>query len=165
VGSSQNMPIGQVQAEGKVRLKSDQSILNAAIGAAANVVSGDLILEAAQGMIGSEADPFYTDLLVNATVTARADADVWLFERNGDMNIESVYSQTGIAHLEAEGSILDPFNTDFTKVKADRIELVAGGSIGASGTPDNPNPNYLEIDVIGSGTVQPERPRRCVADW
>src|SRR5262249_20311843 len=117
--------------------------------------SGDAILEAADGSIGSQAVPFYTDLHPGNTITARASGDVWLFERNaggtaGDMNIESVYSQTGKAHLEADASILEALNTNFTKVKANGIELWAnGGDIGAAGAPTN----FLDIDVTGGFTI------------
>src|SRR5439155_22615289 len=116
---------------------------------------------AADGGIGSRAVPFYIDphAGANGTLTARATNDVWIFQRDGNfgagnMNIESIYSQSGLVHLEADGSILDALNTDFTKIKGNGIELIAtAGTIGAAGTAQNPNPNYVDIDAIGTTTV------------
>lgn len=137
-----------------MRVKGAKNITNAGRHGIDNILSGDLILEAGDGSIGSAATPFYTILQPTATLTARAAQDVWIYERDGsggagNMNIESVYAQAGKAHLEADGSILDALTTDFTKIKANGIELKAGGDIGSGGL----SPNFLDIDETGTSTI------------
>ncbi|MCW2999090.1 MAG: type secretion target repeat protein, partial [Solirubrobacterales bacterium] len=164
LGSETTMNIGTVQTHGTASLKSGQSILSyndaTAPGTTCEIppspsnvhfCTGNLILEAATGTIGSKNHPIFTDGYLTGTLTARAAGDIYIFNRTapavpgtdgaaGDMNLETAYSASGMLHLEADGSILDALNTDFVKLKAGHIELNAGGAIGALG-------NALEVDT------------------
>ncbi|MGB8167439.1 MAG: hypothetical protein WCF18_08100, partial [Chthoniobacteraceae bacterium] len=150
---------GNSTTPGDVRIKSSDNIVNSAAAGVAAVVGGDLILESGQGKIGSNTKPFLTDLFANSTLTVRSLGDIYVSEHithttgsgAGDMNLESAYSESGTVHLEADGSILDALHTGQTKIKAGRIELVAGDTIGSAGT--SGNPDFLEIDLVGSGTL------------
>ncbi|BCS96179.1 hypothetical protein DSLASN_18110 [Desulfoluna limicola] len=159
-GSERLLQVNRIQAgtsgdPGSIRLKVGAGISNAAPAGTINITGGDLLLEAGDGGIGSDAAPLITDLFGTSTLTARATQGIYLQEHNagntaGSMYIESVYSESGIAHLVADGSIVDALNTDFTKIKAVSIVLEAGGAIGEAGL----SPDYLELDMAQSGTVK-----------
>ncbi|MBA3348546.1 MAG: hypothetical protein H0T13_08305, partial [Actinobacteria bacterium] len=163
IGSGETLKLGVIDTPGRTSIKTSASILSAngagspgtTCGTAAaptnvNVCTGDLILEASTGSIGTQAAPIFLDTEPGATVTARAGGDIWLYNRlvgggAGDLELETVFSSGGKIRLESDGSILDGLDTDFTKVKADHIEFVAGGTIGADGNP-------LETDSGDAGT-------------
>ncbi len=133
-----------------IRIKGGKGLIDAGSPNAPVVVGGNTILEAGGGSLGTLDTPFLTDLTPDGTITARANGPVYLTETSGDMNIESVYSQTDGAFLVAQGSILDALNTDFTKVKANRIVLTAQtGTIGANG-------NALDIEAVGASVDNPQ---------
>jgi hypothetical protein len=158
-GLERLLQINRIQAgdtadPGSVRIKVGAGISNAAGAGSVNVLSGDLLLEAGDGGVGTEQTPFITDLFGTSTITARATEGVYISEQNaggtaGNMYVESVYSETGVASLVADGSIVDALNTDFTKIKAVSIILAAGDAIGEAGI----SPDYLELDMALSGTV------------
>ena len=138
----------QTDLDDDIRIKSGQSILNVTGGT--NVIGGDTILEAANGSIGTAVTPVKTDLGASATITARALGAIYLVEQNDDMNVEFMFSQSGVegVHLTAlDGSILDALDTDFTKINANHVVLTAhNGGIGEPG-------DYLDVDVNGTGTL------------
>ena len=158
IGSAFDLNLGLVETPGEVRLKTLGSITNAGLasdegspcdeaGPNVNLCTGNAILEAGSGHIGTATAPIYSDFFdapVYGTLTARARHDIWILNRNndgdaGDLRIESVYSEQGKVRLEADGSILDALATPFTKIFAPSIELHAsGGTIGADG-------NALEV--------------------
>src|SRR5439155_25455204 len=141
IGSENDLKLDYVKAGGDARLKTATTIENdSTVAGRANVKSGDLILEAANGTIGTPAAPVRTDLQGTHTLTARAFGNVYLDEIAGTMYLETIFSKTATVRLTADASIVDALNTDFTKIKAQRIELEAGiggvaGSIGEGGAP------------------------------
>ncbi len=145
-----DLRLGTVQTDltDEIRLKSGQGIVNALDASGTNVIGGNTILEAANGSIGTALLPVYSNLGASATITGRALSDIHLVERSGNMNVETMFSETGGVYLTTlNGSIVDALDTDFTKVAANHVELTANnGTIGQSG-------DYLEIDVAGTGTV------------
>ncbi|MEZ0274283.1 MAG: beta strand repeat-containing protein, partial [Roseimicrobium sp.] len=148
---------GNSGTPGSVRIKSALDIVNAGAAGTANIVGGNTILESALGAIGSYTTPFLTNLFTGGTLTARASGDVYISEHisgntAGNMEIESVYSQAGTVHLEADGSIIDGLNNAFTKIKGMLVELKAGDAIGEAGTSGG-QPDYLEVDVADTGTL------------
>ena len=145
---------GDMADPGSVRIKAGAGIGNGADAGPVNILSGNLLLEAGDGGVGTAQMPLITDLFGTATITARASQGVYLSEHNadgtaGNMYVESVYSEAGVADLGADGSIVDALDNDFTKIKAISIILDAGDRIGEAGT----TPDYLEIDMALSGTV------------
>ncbi len=156
LGSTTDIKLGLVHAgtasstDNSIRIKGAQNLIDAGAPNTPVVIGGDTILEAGQGSIGSSASPLLTDLVGAGTITARAFGPVYLTETSGDMNIESVYSQTDGAFLVAQGSILDALNTEYTKVKANKIVLTAQtGTIGSNG-------NALDIEVVGANVNNPQ---------
>ena len=150
LGSQDNdLRLGLIQTDttDAIRLKSSKGIVSTLAPLAVNVIGGDTILEAADGTIGTALKPITTNLGPNATLTARAQDDIHIFESSGNMNVETMFSEFGSIHLKAQGSIFDALDTDFTKMAADHIELTAvTGGIGQSG-------DYLELDIRGTGTI------------
>ena len=149
LGSEGNLDIITVDTLGKVRIKTGAAIFTAMPGDV-NITSGNLLLEAGQGGIGGVDAPFLTDLQPAATITARAKNDIFLTETSGDMNVETMFSQTGGVYLVADGSILDALNFTFTNIQANDIVLYSlTGEIG-----DATERGELGIDVAStSGTI------------
>jgi len=130
-----------------VRIKGGESILNVAGSSATNFRSADIILEAAKGTIGTESMPIYTNILGDGTITARAQDKIHIVERDGDINVSTMYAQQGGVYLWADGSIVDALDHDFTNIAAVEVVLTAEyGGIGESG-------DHLDLDVGASGTV------------
>ena len=151
LGSEDDVRINRIDAVGFARIKTGANITNVNSPGAVNIASGDLILEAGDGRIGTADTPIRTDLHTGATLTARAFNSVYIYERNpsgtaGDMRVEAILSRAGIVRLEADGSIVDHLGTSNAKIRATRVELDATGGIGEDG-------DHLEVDVIGSGTL------------
>lgn len=139
LGSTTDIRIDQVTTGNAtdrepVRIKGSLSILDAAAPGLVNIRASDVILEAAQGGIGTRLDPIEITFRSNGGFTARARDGIYVDAVASSLRLESVYSESGDAYLSAGFSILERFNNDLTKIKANRIELVArDGSIGAAG--------------------------------
>lgn len=155
LGSTTDIRINQVTAGDnvtgdKIRIKGSLSILDAAAPGLVNVRGNDVILEAAQGGVGTKADRIGITFLAGGTLTARAKDGVYVSAVNSDLRLESVYSESGDAYLTADGSILELFRNDLTKIRANRVELIAkGGAIG-SGEPSG------WVDIEASEKVMAE---------
>jgi len=163
LGSEVDLNIDQVIAgtadpiEGKVRIKGGQGIFDATASDAANVISHDLILEAAEKSIGTAAAPIRTDLYAGTAaepvLTARAGGDVRIVETAGDLPVGTIFAKTGGAYLTTlSGSIVDGLDSDLKNIQANTLVLLAnGGGIGefdAGGITD-----YIEADVASAGTL------------
>ncbi len=143
LGSEQDINIdaitsGTTGSRDTISIKTQQGIISAT----ANTIAGkDIILEAANGAIGSEAIPVLLNL-DGGHLVARAEGDIVL-QADGDCSVQSVYSASGdIISLTAAGSIVDGTDNDLWKIKlAGDLVLDAGDTIGESG-------NALEIDTI-----------------
>jgi Ca2+-binding RTX toxin-like protein len=152
--STKDLKLGLVSAAGEVRIKGDKNVLSALGAGATNVTGTNLVLESANGTIGTSTKALTSN--ITGTLTARASGGVWETEAAGDMLIASVYSQSGVAHLTASaGSILDGLTgagNSFTKVKAVSVELDAAQAIGTAPASAGANPDYIEL-VVDPGTV------------
>jgi len=149
LGSQGDLKIGLLKTDGSVRLKVGKGITNASGGTAANVSAASLIIEGGDGGIGAGDARIYANLSSAGTLTARARDSIYLDETSGNLNIESVYSQSGDVSLKAEnGSIVDALNNGWTKIQANSIDLTAlNGGIGETG-------DYLEIDAGSAGVLK-----------
>jgi len=150
-GSETSLNLGQIVAGDDVRIKSRPGIFNAAAAGIVNILGGDLILESGNNAVGTAAAPIFIELQPGATLTARAALDVYVSQHNaastaGDMNVETVSSDTGGVYLVADGSIVDALGTDTPKIGASHINLAAGGGIGES-------TDALEINLTPAGTL------------
>ena len=150
IGSETDVKVNYVESTGFTRIKTgDGGIFDDRAGNAINFKTGDLVLEAGQGKIGTATDPVRTDLHTGTGLTARAFGNVYIYNRApgggaGDLPVEAILSRAGLVRLEADGSIVDHLGTPFVKIRATRVELEADGGIGED------VPDYLKIDVIGS---------------
>ncbi|WP_117236182.1 LEPR-XLL domain-containing protein [Vibrio maerlii] len=143
LGSEQSMEIDSISGE-NVRIKSKQSLTDGT-GSSASVYAGStLILEAGSGAIGSSSNRFNIDLDSDATLTARAQQDIYITEVDSNLNVATIYSSGGTVDLLAlNGSIVDAFNHDYENIRAVNIVLTSNiGSIGEIG-------NLLDINLIG----------------
>jgi filamentous hemagglutinin family protein len=156
IGSEQDLRIDRVSAASDVRIKTAGSLINAASVSGATNVSGDkVILEAANGGIGSLPDAdgnIDTPLRVDADdeLIARAAQDIWI-ESPADLDLDTVYSRNDV-RLAAQGSIGDAHASESAitpeiNVRARNTDLTAvTGSIGA---PDN----ALDMGVNRDGAI------------
>jgi hypothetical protein len=139
IGSEKDLRIDTVTAGSDVRIKATGSLVNAAsVAGAPNIVGDSLILESADGGIGSVADtttgtvstPLRVRLNSGASFIARAANDIWV-EEAGDFNIDTVFSRKDV-RLTAAGSIFDFDQSDALNILSDDLTLTAqNGSIGS----------------------------------
>jgi hypothetical protein len=158
IGSEKDLSINEVTAKGDVRIKTAGSLIKAAGSGAVNVKGDDLILEAANGGIGSVPDEDSGDVSsalgveasAGSTVTARAANDIWI-NSTGDLLANTIFSRED-ARLDAAGSILDGQGGEDpaypgNNILARRLYLNAsGGGIGEAG-------NYLDVGVDSRGKI------------
>src|SRR5690606_4338605 len=152
-GSEQDLRLDQVLAGADVRIKTAGSLINAGSGGA-NVVGGNLILEAANGGIGAlpDADGHVdTPLLVNlgsgSTLIARARDDIAIEATDGDIGVDTVYSRGDVDLRSTQGSILDGLADSELNILANNVTLSAqNGSIGTL-------LNALDVGVNQNGFI------------
>lgn len=156
-----------VSLNGEVRLSADQSIVDAANDAAADVTAKSIVLTAAHGSIGSLGNR----LEINSStpqvggLTASAHGDVVVTETEGDLLAHQVQSETGnvdlvsthghigagaitaaaTARLNSWGNIFDLDHDAGDDVSGRDIELLAPGTIGAAA-------DALDIDSSTTGS-------------
>ena len=150
LASRGSVPLGTVSVHGETRIKVLGSITNAATGS--SIGTGNLILEAAQGSVGSAPAHDGTAsaaLVINpnagATVSARAGQGIDLFSQNR-LNIDTVYSPGNIT-LGALDDLTNANNDLLINVLGTDVRLTSGsGSIGAV-------PDRLNVGVNLGGAV------------
>ncbi|GAM76385.1 hypothetical protein JCM19241_3922 [Vibrio ishigakensis] len=143
LGSEQSMQIDSVSGD-NVRIKSKQDLTDGTGNGASVSAGSTLILEAGSGAIGSESNRFNIDLATDATLTARAESDIFITEINSAINVATIFSSGGVVDLLAlNGSIVDSFDHDYENIRAVDVVLTANsGGIGAIG-------NLLDINLTG----------------
>ena len=86
--------------------------------------------------------------IVLSAISARlcvANTTLTLFLRS-TFSHSRIFSRNAGVYLEAQGSIVDALNHEFTNIQGNTLVLTAGGGIGADG-------NYLDVDAPGQGTL------------
>ncbi|WP_162064174.1 hypothetical protein [Vibrio taketomensis] len=143
LGSERSIAIGAVSGD-NVGVKSKQSLTDGASNSASIYAGSTLILEAGSGAIGSADNRIMIDLASDATLTARAQNDIFITEINSDLNIATIYSSGGTVDLfAAAGSIVDSFDHEYENIRAQNIVLSASnGEIGSLA-------NLLDINLTG----------------
>jgi hypothetical protein len=120
--------LGQITVKGETRIKTIGSIRNAA---SSSVSTGNLILEAAQGSIGSSGTALNLTLPTGSTFTARALNGVFV-NLTGDALIDTVYSP-GEINLAATGSLLNANGDKLINILGSTVTLSAAtGTIGSA---------------------------------
>ncbi|WP_139828319.1 hypothetical protein [Maritimibacter sp. HL-12] len=118
--------LGSISTYGDTRIKVFGNIANAASGI---VQTGNLILEAAQGSIGTTGTPLSLSLRDGSTTTARAQNGVNI-AFTADGLIDTVYSPQAVK-LVAQDSLLNAQNDELINILGADVELEAvDGSIG-----------------------------------
>ncbi len=171
-----NLGLIESLSGGEIRIRSHRNVLNSAnIGKlAVNVLtSGDVVLEAGNGSIGLIDNPIITAISGKGMLTARAAENVYISQVqmiNGkpfnrldhpyltcgtaaDLNISSVYAQSGEIVIRTDGSILDGENTNFTKLLGKHVSLLAGDGIGKKENPLEVH-TYFSADQPGNGWLK-----------
>ena len=135
--------LGAVTTNGETRIKVRNNITN---GVNRLVSTGNLILEASQGGIGTDSVPVKLDLKSGATTTARAQNTVNLEFANGG-SIDTVYSPQNVKLNAVSGSLANANGDLLINILGQNVELIAdNGSIGALG-------NALNVGVSLDGTI------------
>ncbi|WP_407052032.1 beta strand repeat-containing protein [Methyloraptor flagellatus] len=138
LASQGDAPLGAITVPGETRIKVLGSIMNAAGGS--SVTTGNIVLEAANGAIGTPANAPTTPLtlapLAGASITARALNGVNIAVGNGlpagrlDALIDTVYSPNAVI-LTAQGSIFSAVQDPTLNVLGKTVTLTASdGDIG-----------------------------------
>ncbi|MFK5996957.1 MAG: hypothetical protein QM492_02485 [Rhodobacterales bacterium] len=121
--------LGNLNTYGDTRIKVRGNIVNVPSGSMVN--TGNLILEAAQGGVGTTATPVTLMLKPGATTTARAQNGVNI-AFTADGLVDTIYSP-GDVKLSAVGSLLNANNDDLINVLGTNVILTAtSGSIGTT---------------------------------
>jgi len=146
LGSEQDINIDQISSvsQGSVNIKTGQGIYNVANAGITNIISGDLILEAARGSIGSYNAPLSYESLTGV-LTARSGNDIYL-KNNGDMLVSTLFARNHI-QLEAN-NIIDALNTDNINIRSKSLNLITTQSVG-----EVDNALDIALDKDGSFTA------------
>jgi hypothetical protein len=138
-----------IDVSGEARFKVRGSIINATP-TSADIVTGNLILEASNGAIGLiqnlttgnfDDKPLRVALRSGATIIARAADGIDITATNGDLNIDTVYSPNDVK-LTVAGSILNANGDQLINILGSNVTLAAlSGTIGAVGNALNVGTN------------------------
>jgi len=142
VASLGDARLGNIQVAGDTRIKVRGSIVNAA-GNSPAVQTGRLVLEAANGGIGymppspsagsGVSAPLRINLHNGASLTARAAERIDIVEEEGDLLLDTVYSQADMQLTTKAGSIRDAIEDQELNLLGRSVTLQAtGGSIGTA---------------------------------
>lgn len=139
LGSETDMHVTSVSGDA-VRIKGSQDLL-ADTGGVIN--PGDsLILEAANGAIGSVTARMVVNNDAAQPLTARADTGLWLAV-NGDLNINNLFTNQ-VADLLVDGNVLDARADNSADLAASWVSIEASGDIGLAD-------DALEVSVNALG--------------
>ncbi|NRB17225.1 MAG: leukotoxin LktA family filamentous adhesin [Rhodobacteraceae bacterium] len=122
--------LGAITTSGETRIKVRNSITNAASGSM--ISTGNLILEASQGGIGTIAAPMNLTLKSGASTTARAQNFVNL-EFANDGLIDTIYSPQNVKLNAVNGSLINANGDLLINILGTEVDLTAAnGSIGTA---------------------------------
>ncbi|MCY7306706.1 MAG: hypothetical protein LH632_11260 [Rhodoferax sp.] len=159
LGSEQDLRIDRVSATADIRIKTAGSLVNAAsVAGAANVLGANIILEAANGGIGSLPDAttgaVSTPLRISPTagsgVIARAANDIWLLGTQ-DLLLDTVFTR-GNLRVDAQRSILDFHTAELSitpELNLRSANMALTANTGSIGTFANP----LDVGVNATGFI------------
>ena len=126
LASRGNGALANISVPGETRIKVSGNITNATGGG--SISTGDLILEASQGGIGTSIKPVNLGLRSNATFIGRAQNGVYV-DFTGDAAIDTVYSPQDVS-LHATGALLGANKDQLINVLGTDVTL-SGSAIGS----------------------------------
>lgn len=142
LGGEEDINVNTVEAgEGqKITIAGAKGIYNVATEADhTNIIGGDLVLEAADGSIGTADRQLNVKLADGAKVTARSQNDVFLNSTGGSLVAESLLAKDGVLSLTADGSLIAG------TLKEGEIVNLQGQSIVVNAENVGDENNYLTI--------------------
>ncbi len=129
IGSEEDINIERASTTSDVRFKVEGGIFAAPIAdGTQHITANGLVLEAANGGIGTVDDPLRLGLTGN--LTARALQDIHLTQTGGDLPIDFIFTGQGL-FLRSNGSILDAFDDDQNNIEARTVDLITDSEVGA----------------------------------
>jgi hypothetical protein len=157
LASRGNAALGDITVPGETRIKVVGSIGNVGTN---TVSTGNLILEAAQGAVGSSGTPLNLALNSGATFTGRAQQGVFV-NFAGDGLIDTVYSPQNVSLKSTGGSLLNANGDLLINVLGTVVTLNAANAIGSATSALNVGVNLGGgiiasaagvVDLYGPGT-------------
>lgn len=148
LGSEGDLAITAVTGAGDVRIRT-AGVLSDSSGATDAAIRGkDIILEAGSQSIGSAAQAFTIEQLVDGSLTARAGDSIWLESvQSNPLAIDTVFA-TNLFTLKTAGDVVE-FEPDAgVDIRADSVALEISGSFGAAGDLVNSIDVALNLDGI-----------------
>ena len=96
-------------AYGTAGVDADLSIIDRRNDGQSNINAASVVLNAEDGTIGAAANPFEMNSshLLSGTATAEADGEIFLVETAGDIQVNTIVSETDDVTLHSDGSIVD----------------------------------------------------------
>jgi filamentous hemagglutinin family protein len=149
LGSEQNLQIDSVQTPGEARIKTGAAL--SAVAGQTNVSASEIVLEAANGDLGSATTAMRVDV-GSGRLSARAGGSLYVEEASGDMVLAGVFAR-GEATLITPGAIIEGNTDRLIDIRADNIHLTAGDTIGQAGTNRS-----LDVAVDANGVVDASAP-------
>ncbi|WP_186776556.1 dockerin type I domain-containing protein [Rubripirellula reticaptiva] len=172
LGSMDDLTIGRVHSlrddgVGSLRIKIDGNLLGEPNQVdVAHVRGQNLLLESAEGNVGTTGAPLLFDVTRNNTLTVRAEGAIVLQQEQSDpvpflgredLFIDQLFSATSLIDVTTEFGIADAWDSPQTNIKAaGDLFLRSGGGIGEMGDGISGfvvGENYLDIEVGGSVTA------------
>ncbi|WP_457628204.1 filamentous hemagglutinin N-terminal domain-containing protein [Persephonella sp.] len=136
IGSESDVKVTNIYSKNDwVRIKTGEGIYSYSPGLNVDAPQG-LILEASNGPIGTETEPFSVSVGPDATITARAAGDINLLVPYGDLNIDYIYSRGNVSLTVPNGSIIDFYSDSIEDITATSLTLTAGVYGGMPGSYD-----------------------------
>lgn len=127
IGSDQGLRLGAITSAGGVTLRAGGAITGSRTGGTDITAAGDLVLESAEGAIGSGERHLSVEIRNEGRANLRAKGDIRL-SADGALTLAEVYSEA-TADLAASGAMTDAFATATPRIVARDI-LLSAGSIG-----------------------------------
>ncbi|MCR9209502.1 MAG: dockerin type I domain-containing protein [bacterium] len=149
LGSEVDVPIELISAINDIQIKATGSLLNVApTPTGSNLIGSRMVLESAEGVIGTLASPLQIQMDTEGSLIARAESEVAITENSGghDFRIDQVFSRTSTIQLETFNALLDANDNDIENLRAATIMLRAQGGIGTAANP-------FDINMIDDGSL------------
>ena len=149
LGSEVDVPIELISAINDIQIKATGSLLNVApTPTGSNLIGSRMVLESAEGVIGTLARPLQIQMDTEGSLIARAESEVAITENSGghDFRIDQVFSRTSTIQLETFNALLDANDNDIENLRAATIMLRAQGGIGTAANP-------FDINMIDDGSL------------
>ncbi len=135
LGSQIPIYVNTVLSGDSIRIKGRDGVYQVTTSGDATIQGGRTIIEGGDGGIGTVDNPLEIRLNAGAALTARAQADIYIREVAGNLNVAEIYGVNQI-NLWAFDSILDQRGERPMAIYGNAVNLVANqGSIGSIDSP------------------------------